>query len=133
MKSKKRKELKKARAEKKIKRKKIITITICASVVVVITALFILNYHQSKTDRIFTEGHDHGHQTITLHGDGTFTANLAHDRKKGTYTEKTESGITIVYFTFEGTTVNGNIENNILSLPEEWDDHHGHGNRLRLK
>jgi hypothetical protein len=85
---------------------------------------------QNADARIFTDGQ----QTIRLFNNGNYTAVLAHNtRKSGTYTENTENDITIISFVTRGITENGNISGNILTFPSEWDDGHGHGNRLRLR
>ena len=119
----------KAAAIKKAKRKKMIFIIASAAVVVVIAALVIINaLHKSKT-RVFTDGH----QTITLSYNGSFTAELAHEKRNGTYTESTANGVTTVTFIINGVGVDGSIADNTLTLPEEWQDDHGHGDKLQLK
>ena len=124
---------KKARREKALKKEKQkktnIIIIMCVSLALVVISFFIYNALQQKDDRIFTDGQ----QTVTLHTDGTFTARLAHDSRTGTYTEKKEKGVTTVSFITEGTTVTGDIANDVLTIPDEWDDHHGHGAKLKLK
>jgi len=64
-----------------------------------------------------------------LRKSGSFTAQLAHYSFKGTYAE---SGQTIV-FTVDGEDVEGSISGEILTLPLEWEDGHGHGLILTLK
>ena len=119
-----------AEAAKKARQKKIITVSVCASVVLLIAALLIFNAYQRKDNRVFTDGH----QTITLRSDGTFDAALAHNENwKGTYTEDTKNSVTTVTFVVDGTSVNGSIRNNILTIPDEWQDDHGHGSKLKLK
>ena len=119
-----------ARAAKNAKQKKIIIISGCASVVLIIVALLIFNAYQQKDNRVFTDGH----QNITLRSDGTFFATLAHNEKwNGTYTENTKNSITTVTFVVDGISVNGSIRNNILTIPDEWQDDHGHGSKLKLK
>ena len=114
---------------KKAKQQKII-ISVCVLAVVVIIALLIVTSSQQSNNRVYSDGH----QTVTLRDDGSFTAVLVHNESwKGTYTENTKNGITTVTFVSEGTTVNGRISNNILTIPDEWQDDHGHGNKLKLK
>ena len=115
--------------EKQKKRKKIIIITVCASLVVVVISLFVFNALQKKGDRVFSDGL----QTVTLRANGKFTAALAHDSRAGTYTETKENGVTTISFTAEGATVTGDITDDVLTIPEEWGDSHGHGSKLKLK
>ena len=118
-----------ALAAKKAKRKKTITISVCIAVVAIIAALIIFNAYQQNNTRVFTDGH----QTVTLSYNGSFTAALAHDTRKGTYTESETDGVITVTFIINGIGVDGNIADNILTIPEEWQDDHGHGTKLRLK
>ncbi|MCL1805012.1 MAG: hypothetical protein FWG28_03275 [Clostridiales bacterium] len=119
----------KAAAIKKARQKKTIIISVCVSVVAIVTAaLVFLLFPQSKT-RVFTDGH----QTVTLRRDGTFTAELAHEDREGSYTESKANGTVTVTFIIGGAAVDGSIADGILTLPHEWDDGHGHGTRLRQK
>jgi len=115
--------------EKQKKRKKIITIIVCVAFAIFIILLLIFNAIQRKNDRVFTDGH----QTVTLHSNGKFIAKLAHDSRTGTYTEMKENGVTTISFIAEGATVAGDITDDVLTIPEEWGDSHGHGSKLKLK
>ena len=85
-----------------------------------------------------------GNANIRLYPDGTFIANLWHNTKvTGTYRELTHGNETAVMFTHSGittatggvssfeetglVTVVGGIVDGILTMPEDWDDGHGHG------
>ena len=122
---------KKARREeaiKKEKQKKMI-IALCVAVLLVVGALlaFILN-GQSQA-RVFAGGS----QTVTLYRNGKFSARLSHNvQRNGTYTENTVGGMTTISFTSDGTIATGEITGDILTLPDEWDDGHGHGAKLPL-
>ena len=118
-----------AQALKKAKQKKIITISVCVSLALVITALIISSLYQQSKNRVYTDGY----QTVTLHDDGSFTAALAHEMRTGTYVENVEGDVVIVTFISEDKNVNGSIENDSLTLPAEWDDGHGHSSILILK
>ena len=118
-----------AKAAKKSKIRNGIIIGVCAVVVVLIASLVVCNAIQPNKDRVYTDGG----QTITLHDDGTFTAVLAHDTRQGTYTESTTNSVTTITFTINGTSVSSSIKNNILTIPAEWQDSHGHGTQLKLK
>ena len=120
------KRMRRIEAIKKAQRKKILTVTVCCIISLIIIGLLSVNLYRQSKARIFTGGG----QTVTLFEDGTFTANLAHETRKGTYTESSEGS---VLFVSEGIEANGRIVNNDLSLPEEWDDHHGHNATLKLK
>ena len=118
-----------AQALKKGKRKKIIAVGVCVLVVLVLVALLAVNAYQQGRNRTYTDGY----QTLMLRSDGSFTAALSHEVKAGTYVENTEDGVITVTFISEGTSVVGGIENEVLTLPDEWDDGHGHGTTLMLK
>ena len=115
-----------AQALKKSKQKKIIVAGVCALVVIAIAAILIFNAYQQSKNRVYTDGH----QTITLRHDGKFTAELAHETRSGTYTEASKDGVITVTFTSNGSSVTCSIVNDSLTLPEEWDDGHGHGSTL---
>ena len=121
----------KARKEKAIKqakRKKIIIIAIIAVVIVALAIIIALFYSRQKG----TETYSSGGQTITLHNDGTFTANLAHGLSyEGSYEKTSDSDGTILIFTTGGTSVSGRVNGDILSIPDEWLDDHGHGSELK--
>jgi hypothetical protein len=76
---------------------------------------------------------ENGNANIRLFPDGTFIANLFHNIKiTGTYTEMTDGREIAVLFTHSCAdnalvTVVGGIVNDILTIPEDWDDGHGHG------
>ena len=117
-------------AIKRKKRKKLIIVTVCVLAVATIAALVIFNMFRQGEARIYTDGR----QTVTLNGNGTFTALLAHNNTmNGTYTEITEGGVTTISFVYGGATANGRIVNHVLTIPDEWDDNHGHGKELRLR
>ena len=115
--------------EKQKKQKKIVILLVCVLIAALVISLLVFNVSQKKGDRLFTDGH----QTVTLRTNGTFTARLAHDSRTGTYTEKKDGEVITISFTTEGTTVTGEITNDELTIPDEWDDDHGHGSKLRLK
>ena len=71
-------------------------------------------------------------QTVTLHKNGSFSATLAHETKTGTYTEAEVDGVITVAFGSNEKSVEGSIENEILTIPDEWQDDHGHGSKLKL-
>jgi|GEM_PF-499760 len=116
-------------AMKRDKRKKIIRMTLGIAVAIAIVALIVINATQKIEERVFTDGN----QTITLRDNGTFSARLAHDaRKRGNYEENVAGDVTTVVFTEGEVTTNGTIVNNVLTIPAEWEDAHGHGRELWL-
>jgi len=93
-----------------------------------------------------------GNSDIWLFPDGTFILNYFHNTKySGTYEEKTEGNETAVLFTYNGAaliasgessyepsgnspvTVVGGIVDNILTIPEDFEDDHGHGNKYKQR
>ena len=69
-----------------------------------------------------------------MSADGAFEAKLFHGfNAYGTYSEREQSGITIISFTYDGITVDGEIRGNVMTVPHEWDDGHGHDTELTLR
>ena len=115
---------KRARREealKKEKQKKIIIIA-AAVVIIAVAAIIIIGMITAKNDEIYTDGS----ATITLLGNGKFTAKLYHGSNySGKYVKSADGGT--VTFTYDGQTAVTKLENNELHIPEEWADGHGHG------
>ena len=117
-------------AMKRDKRKKRIIAAVCGAVLVTIAVLLIVGQIQQRGTRTFISGRN----SVTLNTDGTFRAALPHGvERSGTFTETTTDGVTTVSFNQGGTTVNGNIEDNVLTIPDEWDDGHGHPRSYTLQ
>jgi len=114
-------------AVRRDKRKKVAIISVCVAVIAIIVFFAVYDWYQDRQTRVFTDGY----QTVTLKGDGTFTARLAHDSRNGRYTESTAAGVTSISFIVDGRTDIGFIEGDVLTIPDAWDDHHGHGTVLR--
>ena len=118
-----------AEALKREKRKKIILIAVCAVLIAAIAAAIAYTVYQNKTSRVFSDGN----QRLILRDNGTFDANDFHGiRRRGTYTETDTGDVTIIEFIIDGRAEQGSIIGNVLTLPSEWDDSHGHGNVLTL-
>jgi uncharacterized protein YpmB len=120
-----------ARILKRERQKKIIILSVCALFVVISVVVFFSIVFQQSQERVFTDGH----QAIILHDDGSFTAELAHETRIGTYVESVanDDGVVTVLFISDGISVTSSIVDNILVIPPEWQDDHGHGTELRLK
>jgi hypothetical protein len=118
-----------ALARKKAKLRNTIIAIVCVLVALALVALLVFNTYQKSKIRVYTNDQ----QTITLNPDGTFSAALAHSELTGTYAETDENGVITVTFTMAGTSVTANIEADVMTLPEEWDDGHDHGMTLPLK
>jgi hypothetical protein len=134
MRANKKAEKKAAKKREKQKKNKIILVSIvsvAAICLAVVIAFSVISRHGKADDRIF-ETQDG--QMIVLRTDGTFNVMLAHNvAKRGTYTEDKRNGAVNVTFNAEDGTVSTNISNNILFLPVEWYDGHGHGTRFQLR
>ena len=110
--------------------KKIIISLACLLVIGIVAAITIIGIQQQSPARIFT----YGTNRVTLFDDGNFLAQLPHNVKKsGTYSEHTQGNITTVIFNIETQTYTGTISNNILTIPDEWNDSHGHNTEYRLR
>jgi len=117
-------------AMKRDKRKKRIIAAVCGAVLVTIAVLLIVGHVQQRGTRTFISGRN----SVTLNADGTFRAVLPHGvERSGTFTETTTDGVTTVSFNQGGTTVHANIEDNVLTIPDEWDDGHGHPRNYTLQ
>ena len=118
-------------ARKRAKRKKIITIAVtCIVIIAIITAAVLIILNQQSDTRVYALGVN----TITLSGDGTFDAQPGcAGSKSGTFSESLSGDVTIVSFTHDGMTANGRIVGNVLTIPDEWDDGHGHGTEFTLR
>ena len=120
--------VKKTAATKNLK-SNIIIFAVLAAIVIALIILVVYQRYQRGETQSFTDGH----QTVTLEKDRSFTARLAHESKSGTYTKKTEGDVTTVTFVCNGETAVGWIIDDTLTLPDEWDDHHGHGSTLKRR
>jgi len=138
MKKSKKKEARQARAIKKQTRKKIITIIVLVLIAVsAIAGWFLFSQDRSvseviaENDRVFADAR----QRIILLSDGTFSARLAHNsRRSGNWEEEADGNGVKVTFTYDNDkTATTRIENNVLLIPSEWSDRHGHNRSLRLQ
>jgi len=121
------KALKKENKLKKTKRKNLMVVSFCVLAVVVALAFVI----HSVVRQSNVETYRDGGQMVQLHPDGNFAATLAHNVNKiGTYSKTVDGDRTIVTFNINGVEEVGWIENNVLRMPDEWDDGHNHGNLL---
>jgi hypothetical protein len=88
--------------------------------------------------------YENGNANVKLFPDGTFIANLFHNSKiTGTYSEITDGVEIAIFFDYNGFLTNedeintfeltghmsvvGGILDNVLKIPVDWDDGHGHG------
>jgi len=123
------KKLKKQEAIRKAKKRRMILIIVATVFSLAIIALIVLAFIQSGQQRVFTDGR----QQVILNNNGSFTSRDAHGRtRQGTFTETSDGGLITVSFTEGGTTAIGTIENNVLTIPSEWDDGCRHNPHLPL-
>ena len=109
-----------AAAAKKAKQK-MITMIIAGGVLVVaiIAVLVVVNHDIQTRVRVFTANNV---QMVSLYREGNFTAVRPNNvMTSGTFTERTEGGVTTVSFIVDGTSVDGVIVNDVLTVPLEWD------------
>ncbi|MCL2670865.1 MAG: hypothetical protein FWF10_02385 [Clostridiales bacterium] len=125
------KESRQARREAEMKRKKknrIILIVVIAAILVLAAIIGFSVYRQSQI-RVYSGGG----QTVTLYSNGSFTASLSHGvNRAGAYTETIEGDTITITFSYGNTSASGTIAHNVLTLPDAWDDGHGHGSKLGL-
>jgi hypothetical protein len=124
---------KRAKREAAIKRarhRSIIKLAVVSLIVVAIVIFGVLYFIELGNNREYVSSDN---QMIRLSADGSFAASLAHEIISGTYTESTANGITTIIFLFEGASVQSTITDNVLLLPAEWDDDHGHEKSFTLR
>jgi len=123
------KKARRAAAIKKAKRMKTLKVALIVAAAVVVVAIASFFIYLQNIERVFTDGS----QTVILYNDKTFSAKLAHESKKGNYTEQRDGARTVVTFAADGESADGYIEGNNLTLPAEWIDEHGHGSVLKKR
>ena len=123
-------------ARKRAKRKKIIITVVCIVIAAIIIAalVFYFLYQQTGDQQVGERVYALDDSAVTLHEDGSFNALLFHGAGySGTYSEDTQGDVTIISFIYDGITATGWIIGNGLTLPDEWDDGHGHGHEFILR
>jgi len=123
-------------ARKRAKRKKIIITVVCIVVAAIIIAALVFYFlNQQNADQQGSERvYELGDGAVTLNDDGSFNAHLFHgDSYIGTYIEDIQGDVTIISFNYDGINATGWIIGNGLTLPDEWDDGHGHGHEFILR
>jgi len=124
------KKSKRQQAQAMNKRNNRIIALVFAAVVFAIVIMFFVNMYQQRGNRVYANGRS----AIILQTNGRFRANLPHNvRMNGTFSESEDNGIIIVNFDQNGETVYGQIINNTLIIPAEWDDGCGHGRNFILR
>jgi len=121
-----------AEAIKRAKRKRVIVISIVSIAVIAIISIIIIFSSGSRENA--ARVYDGGGAIITLSDNGTFSPFLWHGEIKiGTFTESVLNGNTLVTFMYNGSTEDGWIYDNVLHIPDNWDDGHGHGTMFFLR
>ena len=95
-----------------------------AIIIMLAVVLIIASNNENKAAEIYSDGY----QKIELFTNGKFSANLYHDVKYTGSFSKNENSIT---FTANGKTFEAPIANDVLVLPTEWRDSHGHSTALK--
>jgi len=117
-------------AMKRDKRKKRIIAAVFIAGFLMIVTILVIGQIQQRGTRVFASANN----TVVLRGDGTFTATLPHGVvRSGTFSEVSVNDIITVAFVESGRTVNGTIYGNVLTIPDEWDDGHGHPRNYILR
>ena len=115
------------RAIKKAKLRRGIIIGAVGIAVLAVAAFIVI----AITMSVGTEAYTDGQQNLILRTDGSYTAVLFHGNSfNGTYV-RTADGLELTYGSGGSTmTAHALIEGDMLHLPTEWDDNHGHGKIL---
>ena len=105
-------------AQRRAKRKKMTMLAVLAAIVVAFVAAMIVYQVTRPSTRVFAVA---GNQSVTLYGNGRFTARLAHNVNiSGTFTEEANGDVTAISFRHGGNVVSTHIENDVLLLPFPW-------------
>jgi len=100
-------------------------------ILITISVPVVLSEIQRSKERVYVASDN---SSITLRANGTFIARLSHDVRNGTYVEDDLGSFLVVTFFPQGeAAANGVILGDVLQLPEEWDDGHGHSIDFYLK
>jgi len=111
-------------AIKQAKKKKITIIVIIAVILVSLIAFFVVRSIMAAGAEVYTDGS----QTVNFQEDGSFTANLSHGIiQRGTYAfTELDDRTTVTFNLNAGFSIVGEIADNQLILPVEWQDACGH-------
>ena len=126
------KDARRAAAVKRAKQRRITFIGVGAVVATAFVVLLLFTILREDTSRVFVNAGS----TVTLNEDGTFIANLPHGvRISGTFFETEIGASTTVSFVTSRGTENGNLDSEVLSIPNAWVPAcaHGHGVRYILQ
>jgi len=126
------KKARRQQAMRKDKRKKRLIAAVCVTLLLTLVVLLVVGQIQQRGTRVYISGRN----SVTLNGNGTFTASLPHGVvREGTFSQSTTDGVTTVTFSQDGmaVAVNGTIEGNVLTIPDEWDDGHSHPRNYTLR
>jgi len=118
---------------KKEKQRKTIILSVLLLITVIIATIIVFNLIKKNSETNSSRVYTGGGQSVTLKDDSTFEASLAHDvNKTGTYSESSTDSVTTVTFTSGDSVANGSITNDVLTIPQEWNDE-GHNHEMNLK
>lgn len=119
-----------AMAVKKSKRNKTIAISIGATAAVVFIALIIYSVTRPEIpSRVYATGP----QSVTLYEDGRFSFVDCRSARTGRFTEISNNDDVTLKFVHNNMTVYGNLSDDVLTIPIEWDSGKGHSPHLRLQ
>ena len=120
------KEFRREMALKRARRNKTLIISACVLVVIGVIGFFVVQSIQRGDAVVYSNGVEE----VKLYENGTFTASTGHASvsHSGTYEKYEEGGVEIIFFTESGkSAAMGKIDDAGLTLPEDWNDGHGHG------
>jgi len=116
-------------AIKRSKRNRLIAVSIGAAMAIFFISLAVYSVTRPEIgSRLYATGP----QSITLYDDGRFSFVDCRSVRTGRFTEIINGDGVTVRFTNNSGTVYGNITDDILTIPNEWDSGKGHSPRLRL-
>ena len=120
---------KREEALKRRKKKRNIAIGVGVLATALLIGLFVMDAYNNRNNRVFSDGNSR----VTLQENGNFRAQLPHGVIiNGTYVEEATGTETTITFVHGGHSFAGSIVENVLILPDEWDDGCNHNNRLPL-
>jgi len=105
-------------AQKRDRKKRITIITTLAACVVLFIVAAVVYTVTRPDSRVFRVA---GGQSVILHENGSFSANLFHNMSiSGTFNEDIDENTIVISFTYGGITTVTHIEDDILILPVPW-------------
>jgi len=115
---------------KKAKHKKLLAISICTTLAVLVFAVVVYSVTRPEiASRVYAAGP----QSVTLYEDGRFSFVDCRFVRTGRFSEIVTDDIVTLEFVHNNRIVRGSMWDDILTIPTEWDAGKGHSPHLMLQ